>query len=223
MNVTVSGLTGAGKSTLCTALAETLALKVIAGSRLRAQMTGLDADPAGQSRAFWMRDPRALAADQQRLHDDAQDRAIDAELARRHDHEDGWVFDVWFMPWIATRPSMRIWLDAPLDLRVRRVAAAEGITDVERVRGDVVAKDERSRAYALATYGVDLDTDRRPFSIIVDVAAGAPADALTRVLGAALLVADGRAVKPLSHDDVVWARRSLVRAPAEIVALFRST
>jgi cytidylate kinase len=203
VNITVSGLTGAGKTTYSRALADHLGLEYISGATVRADLMGLDAGTSpGERRDFWLHDKRALAADAQRLRPDRGEREVEDALTYRHDRDDGLTFDVWFMPWLARRSSIRIWLDAPFETRLRRVAEQSGRRDLDRVRVEVAAKDERSRAYALKQYNVDIYEDRTPFTLIARVVDDLGVEEITAVL----LRAIAGVVAPGSEHDRVLSR-----------------
>ncbi|HLV71184.1 MAG TPA: hypothetical protein VKY91_00275 [Vulgatibacteraceae bacterium] len=150
MNLILSGLTGAGKSSLSRSVAERLGREWVSGSAIRRRLVTGGPARVRQSpaeREFWLRSPEAIAADRDRMRDARIDRSLDRELARTHDQRCDVVFDAWFMAWHVRRPSLRVWLDSPLEVRADRVASDLGADGAARnLTEEVMAKDERSRA-----------------------------------------------------------------------------
>lgn len=173
MNIVVSGLTGSGKTSLARGLASNLDMTVISGSDLRRRALGLATDRG--DRLTWLTDPIARAADGRRMLNGAESIALNRSLAELHDSSDGLIFDVWFAAWLVQKDSLRIWLEAPFEVRAERA-----IADIAGVESDNSAlfnrldlaralqeKDETSRAFALKHYGFDISCDRAPFNVIL--------------------------------------------------------
>ena len=160
------------------------------------------ATDAAPGRGYWLSDPVALQADKTRLRAGQRDRAVDEELIALHDAKDGTVFDVWFVPWLVRRASMRVWLEASLDRRVARVLQDCNERDIGRIAAEVAAKDARAQDYALREYGIDIVSDRSPFGVVVDLNGGLPSDVLTRLLVSMAAIWSGRAPAISGRDKM---------------------
>jgi cytidylate kinase len=126
------------------------------------------------------------------------------------------IFDVWFLPWLIDEDVFRIWLDAPLDVRVRRV---ERQLDEPSIRDDVwqavSAKDQRARDYGLLHYGIDIYRDRDPFDVVFDTACAASPGMATKLLSRLCGVAFLDEVPTLQRDEAVFAKTCLIRCPGD--------
>lgn len=222
MNLILSGLTGAGKSSLSRSVAERLGREWVSGSAIRRRLVTGGPARVRQSpaeREFWLRSPEAIAADRDRMRDARIDRSLDRELARTHDQRCDVVFDAWFMAWHVRRPSLRVWLDSPLEVRADRVASDLGADGAARnLTEEVMAKDERSRAFGRLAYSFDIFTDRAPFTVILANGRGLPYKGAVNILCAILVAAERRPSCDLPDETITAAKTTLVRCPRRLAA-----
>ena len=156
MLVTVSGPAGSGKSTLAAALAETLDYEHVSGGDIFRSL----ADERGYSLVEF----NELAED-----DDQIDRDLDRRLRNIADERDDLVLESRLAGWMAgDYADLRVWLDAPLDVRAARIA------DREDKPVDAVREETRTRAASEARryeeyYGIDI-ADHSIYDLTVNTA-----------------------------------------------------
>lgn len=155
--VALGGPIGVGKSTIAGTLAERLGVSCIsAGGVFRevARRRGLTVVQLNQ-----------LAED-----DTTIDRDLDrlqAAMARQgpcvvESRLSGWVVEA----------DLKVWLDAPLDVRAGRVAAREG-QEPAAARRDLLAREQSEWARYKALYGIER-ADRAPYQLVVDTSRWSP-------------------------------------------------
>jgi len=159
--ITISGLPGAGTSTVARLVADALGLeRVDGGTVFRAMAAEHDLDVNAFS---------ALAE-----HDAEIDLELDQRLANRA-REGGVVLESRLAGWIARSEglaSTRVWISAEENERARRVAAREGddtAAALEANRAREASEHLRYRTY----YGIDLD-DLTVYDLVIDSTGQAP-------------------------------------------------
>ena len=171
MLITVSGPAGGGKSTLAAALAEALGSEHVSGGDIFRAV----ADERGLSPV----ELNELAETEPAIDYDLDRRQYD--LARRRDDL---VLESRLAGWLAgDAADIRVWLTAPLAVRVERIAAREdkpaaAVREETRRRTESEAK--RYRTY----YDIDID-DLSIYDIVVNTARWGP-DAATEVVRTAV-------------------------------------
>jgi cytidylate kinase len=156
--LTVAGPHGSGRSTQAFRLADSFGLRYVStGTLFRERATQLGVSLEEMTR---------IASE-----DDAFDRILD-ERAKEETRKGGVVLDATLSGWVAVDPDLRIYLTAPLDVRVRRIADREGrnFGDVERethLREAVeLNRFRRYYSYDLADLTIyDLVLNTAPFDV----------------------------------------------------------
>jgi cytidylate kinase len=163
--LTVAGPHGSGRSTQATKLAEYFGLKYVSTGTLfreRASQLGVS-----------LLEMTKIAAG-----DDAFDRFLD-DRAREETKKGGVVLDATLSGLVAVEPDLRIYLTAPLDVRVTRIANREG-RDAGEVESETRLREkaelERFRRY----YGYDL-SDLSIYDLVLNTA-HFDADAVAHIL-----------------------------------------
>jgi cytidylate kinase len=139
--ICISGMTGSGKSTVAKRLADKYGLDYFSGGnalKSLAQDEGYDSDLRG-----WWESPQGLKFLQQRMSDPTFDKKIDEKLLELAEKGDV-VLDSWTMPWLFDG-GFKIWLEASLQVRAKRVMERDDISDEEAVKA-LKEKDEKTRA-----------------------------------------------------------------------------
>ncbi len=162
--ITVAGPHGSGRTTQATKLAEVFSLRYVSTGTLfreRAQQLGVS-----------LEEMTRIAAG-----DDAFDRFLD-DRAKEETRKGGVVLDATLSGWVAVKPDLRIYLTAPIDVRVKRIAGREN-RDVREVEKETTLREknelERFRRYYdfdlsdLSIYDVILNTEHFDADVVANI------------------------------------------------------
>ncbi|MDR7523635.1 MAG: cytidylate kinase family protein [Armatimonadota bacterium] len=166
--VAIGGPIGVGKSTVARALAERLGIRLISAGGVFREVA--------RRRGLSVVDLNRLAEG-----DPTIDRELDrlqGELAREgpcvvESRLSGWMVDA----------DLKVWLDAPAEVRAARVAAREGQA-AEAARAELAVRERSEWSRYRALYGIEM-TDRTPYHLVIDTSRWDPeviADALERLV-----------------------------------------
>ena len=143
MLVTVSGPPGAGKSTTVAALAEAFDLEHVSGGDIFREL----ADERGLSAVEFNR----LAEE-----DDQIDRDLDRRLRTVALERDDVLLESRLAGWLAgDAADLRLWLDAPTEVRAARIADREG-KSAETALAETREREESEALRYRAYYGIDI-------------------------------------------------------------------
>ncbi len=170
--VTISGLPGSGTTTVGQALARALGCAYhSSGEVFRAGAEGL-----GLSLADFGR----LAE-----HDEEVDRALDRQVVELMRGE-SMVMEGRLTGWLAYRhalASLRVWLAAPLEVRLARVLRREG-GDADARRRQMETREASERVRYQRYYGYDL-ASHEPYALVLETEAATPDELVARIVEAA--------------------------------------
>ncbi|MFT4881685.1 MAG: cytidylate kinase [Salinirussus sp.] len=170
MLITVSGPGGSGKSTLAADLATQLGYDHVSGGDIFRSI----ADERGLT---------PLQLNRRAEEDDAIDRDLDRRLRTTARDQDDLVLESRLSGWMAGEyADLRVWLDAPLDIRAERIADREG-KPVSQAREETQARAKSEAGRYEAYYGIDIE-DRSVYDLVVNTARWGPEGVLGVVLGA---------------------------------------
>lgn len=160
MLLTISGPPGSGKSTVATALADSFSLDHVSGGDIFRSLAA--------ERDMTLADLNALAEE-----DDSIDRALDKRLRETARDHDDVVLESRLAGWMAGEyADLRVWLDAPLPVRAKRIADREhqSIEDATaETRTRETSEKHRYREY----YDIDFD-DRSIYDLAINTARWTP-------------------------------------------------
>lgn len=156
MLVTVSGPAGVGKTTAAGRLAKELDYEHVSGGDI---FRSLAAE----------RDMTPLEFNRLAEEDEQIDRDLDRRLRTIARERDDVVLESRLAGWMAGEyADLRIWLDAPLDIRVQRIAERED-KSVEQAREETQARAESEARRYREYYGIDID-DRSIYDLSANTA-----------------------------------------------------
>ena len=189
MFVTISGPAGVGKSTTAATLAEALGYDHVSGGDIFREVAA-------------ERGLTALELNRQAEEDDAIDRALDRRQRAVAAERDEVVLESRLAGWMAgEHADLKIWLDAPLDVRATRIADREDkplATAREETEARAESEAKRYREY----YGIDF-ADHSIYDLSVSTARWSP-EAVSRVLGEACAAYDPAADEGGVEVDVAY-------------------
>jgi cytidylate kinase len=144
MLITISGPAGSGKSTAAAALSEALGYEHVSGGDIFRSL----ADERGMT---------PLELNREAETDDEIDRDLDRRLRETARERDDLVLESRLAGWMAgEHADFKIWLDAPLAVRARRIADRED-KPVDRAREETRARAESEARRYHEYYGIDIE------------------------------------------------------------------
>lgn len=170
--ITVSGLPGSGTSTTCKLLQATLGWRYVNAGEFFRQL----AEDQGVSLAEMGR--RAEA-------DGQVDRQLDERMVHLARQEPDLIMEGRLTGWMAYRqglPARKVWLQAPLEVRARRVGLREQQTAGQAVRAIAVRERSEHERYG-RHHQIDLD-DLSIYDLVLDTGVLGPEQVVERVLAA---------------------------------------
>jgi cytidylate kinase len=166
-HVIIAGLTASGKTTQSKQLERALNLQYVSGSEIRSKLLGLG-NPLEKNPEFWRDSEDGALFDYARLSGlREQDMSVDKELIEIARNAENCVFDAWVMPWLFQEESLCVLLKSSLNTRARRLVRS-GHGSFDHMLRKVDEKDQRSRAFFLMAYRIDIYQDLSPFDVIIE-------------------------------------------------------
>jgi len=160
MLITVSGPAGSGKSTLAADLAARLGYEHVSGGDIFREIAA--------ERGLTPLELNELAEE-----DDRIDRDLDARLRSTARDRSDLVLESRLAGWMAgDHADLRVWLDAPLDVRAARIADRED-KPVETAREETSTRTESEALRYQKYYGIDIE-DRSIYDLVVNTARWGP-------------------------------------------------
>jgi|AntRauMinimDraft_4_1070384.scaffolds.fasta_scaffold00211_3 cytidylate kinase len=167
MLVTISGPPGSGKSTVASTLADHLDYDHISGGDI---FRGLADD-----RGMTLEEFNELAEDDPQI-----DKDLDRQLRETARNQDDVVLESRLAGWMAGEyADIKIWLDAPMGVRARRIAEREDKTPAA-ARAETEKREESETARYEEYYAIDFD-DITIYDLSVNTARWGP-DAVTDIV-----------------------------------------
>lgn len=165
VNIVISGLTAAGKTTHARLLAAHLKFDYVSASQLLATAAGV---PVGNHEHWWLSSGSSVVAARE---DAGLDEEIDRKLIALARTKKSTVFDAWALPWTSTVPMLRIWLqsDSPSRRRKCFVSHLDDEISYDDCAAIIEEKDAESQAIFQRLYAFDLFSDHDVFDLILDL------------------------------------------------------
>ena len=161
MLLTVSGPAGSGKTTFADSLAAELGYEYVSGGDIFRSL----ADERGMSLVEFNK----LAEE-----NDQVDRDLDRRLREIARDRDDIVLESRLAGWMAgEHADLKFWLDAPLEVRVTRIADREDKSP-ETARQETVERAESEARRYTEYYGIDIE-DRSIYDLVINTARWTPA------------------------------------------------
>jgi cytidylate kinase len=156
MLLTISGPPGSGKSTVAAAVAEAFGYEHVSGGDIFRALA--------EERGLTLAEFNALAEEE-----DAIDRDLDRRLRSTARDRDDVVLESRLSGWMAGEfADLKVWLDAPLDVRAARIADRED-KSVAAAREETESREASERSRYLAYYDIDFD-DRSIYDLAINTA-----------------------------------------------------
>jgi cytidylate kinase len=160
MLLTVSGPPGSGKSTTAAGLAEAFGLEHISGGDIFRELAA--------ERGYSPVEFNELAEE-----DDQIDRDLDRRLYEIAQERDDVLLESRLAGWLAgDEADIRIWLDAPLNIRAERIADREDKA-VELAREETDRREASEAKRYMEYYNIDIH-DRTIYDIVYNTARWSP-------------------------------------------------
>lgn len=171
MLLTVSGPPGSGKSTAAAGLSAALDYEHVSGGDVFRELA--------TERGLSLGEFNALAEEE-----DAIDRDLDRRLRELATNREDLVLESRLAGWMAAEHAdLRIWLNAPIEVRAERIAEREG-KSVERARAETLERAESEAHRYEAYYGIDIE-DLSIYDMAVNTARWGPEETTDLLVTAA--------------------------------------
>ena len=170
MLITVSGPAGSGKSTLAAALADRLGYEHVSGGDIFRTIAA-------------ERDMTPVELNHAAEHDDQIDRDLDRRLRTTAREREDLVLESRLAGWMAgEHADVRLWLDAPFEVRVERIADREE-KSITQARSETRSRADSERRRYREYYDIDA-TDLTIYDLTINTARWGPEATTSLVLEA---------------------------------------
>ncbi len=171
MKITVSGLPGSGTTTLCKNLQKTLSFDYIYAGKIYREMA--------KKKGLSLEEFSKLTEN-----DNSFDTSLDRQVMSFADSHDNCIIEGRLSGWFAHREQsndfFKIWVTAPINVRLDRIAHRENETlDITSKKVEMREKSEAKRYKS--TYGIDI-SDFSIYDLIVETSDKDPNETLEFVL-----------------------------------------
>lgn len=167
MNIIISGLTAAGKTTHALLLARRLGYDYVSASQLMLSRLGIEPD---ESNTLWA---TRMAEVEKRRDNRPVDQELNEYLALHLQQRDNAVFDSWSGAWLYRGPQcLRVWIESDRQSRAIKARVSQyphgPILPLAACQALVDEKDDTTAARLRPLLGSDVRHDRTPFDLVLD-------------------------------------------------------
>lgn len=168
MIIIVSGLPGAGKSSLVESLARYFKLKkVFASDILKKLMQGKKFSVKGTSKSTgFFESEKGRKLNKQRTLNGSFDKKLDKLLLKLIKKEDNLIIDSRTMPWLSKK-GFKIWVTAPKKVRAKRIAGRDKISERKALKFMEERLKTDCKIYK-QLYGIEFAKNLKVFHLILN-------------------------------------------------------
>ena len=162
------GFSGSGKSTVSNLIGEKYGLRVVHPSGILRDLyesRNVDIENTRYNTGFWESE-EGIRLFKSRLDEYKPLDVISDNILLEEIEKGNVVIDSWSLPWL-TDKGMKIYLQADLEVRARRVSKRSNIC-YEKALEVVVMKDGETRKLFKRLYGFDIKQDDNVFNYVID-------------------------------------------------------
>ncbi|MGC8547460.1 MAG: AAA family ATPase [Candidatus Micrarchaeia archaeon] len=177
--IILCGFPACGKTTVAGLLASRLKVQVLGGTdMLREIAKERGYKPVGLN---WWDTPEGVKFLRERASDPQFDMEVDNRLIERVKQGDV-VVTSYTLPWL-TDFGFKVWLEASVETRAKRMAARDNIS-VDEAKKVLEIRDTENRELYEKLYGIHFGSDTSPFDLVIDVEKISAEEAAARILSA---------------------------------------
>lgn len=167
MNIIISGLTAAGKTTHALLLARRLGFDYLSASELMLNQMAVTPDA---NNALWV---TRLKEIETRRNQEPVDELVNTILADSLRTCDATVFDSWSASWLPGAQScLRIWIESTPESRAMKARASQEpygpFLTLEECASLIASKDDGTARRFASLLGADIISDRSVFDLVLD-------------------------------------------------------
>ncbi|HEY0687608.1 MAG TPA: cytidylate kinase family protein [Kribbella sp.] len=167
MNIIISGLTAAGKTTHALLIARRLGYDYVSASHL--MLSRLDVEP-DETNTLWA---TRLSEVEKRRDEKPVDREVNDYLREQLRQRDRTVFDSWSAAWLDRSPHcLRVYIESDRNSRALKTRVSQEphgpVLSISACRELIDEKDTSTAVRLRRLLGTDIRYDRTPFDLILD-------------------------------------------------------
>ncbi len=167
--ITISGLPGSGTSTAAELLAEKTGMYLLSSGEIFRDM-------AAENNMSLEEFSRTAEKDEK------IDKKLDRRMIDRT--EDGMILEgrlTGHLLHMSDKDAFKVWIEAPLDVRVERIADREGDDDMEELKKRVIKREKSEKSRYRSYYDIDL-LETSFYDLVIDSASHDPQEIVEAIM-----------------------------------------
>ncbi|MBS3817169.1 MAG: cytidylate kinase family protein [Candidatus Thermoplasmatota archaeon] len=167
--ITVSGLPGSGTSTTAELLAERTGMEILSSGEIFREMA--------EERDMSLEEFSDLAEEDEEI-----DKKLDKRTIERA--EEGMILEgrlTGHLLNMSDKSAFKVWIEASLDVRVKRIADREEVEDLEQLKKRVIKREKSEKKRYRSYYDIDL-LDTSIYDAVLDSEKNRPEEIVDRVM-----------------------------------------